>query len=91
MTSDVFQRLLRLIASDTVQTLGQLAAELDVDQRLLEQMLNDLERAGYLRLLQGCGERRCSGCDLRGLCRVIHGGRRTWVATDKGLRVARTP
>ena len=90
MTTDAFQRLLKLVASGTVRTLDQLATELDVDQGLLEHMLHDLERAGYVRLVQVCGERQCPGCDLQGLCRLVHGGR-TWVVTGKCVRAARVP
>ena len=90
MTSDAFQRLLKLVADGTARTLDQLAAELDVHQGLLEQMLHDLERAGYVGLVQVCGERQCRGCDLQGLCRLIHGAR-TWVVTGKGVRAARAP
>ena len=90
MTTDSFQGLLDRLASGTAQTLAQLAVELGVDQELLEQMLLDLERAGYVRTLQAHCEGQCRGCDLWGLCGLTHGGR-IWVDTDKGLRVARTP
>ena len=90
MTSGRFQRLLKLVAGGTVERLDQLATELDVDRGLLEQMLLDLERAGYVRAVHACGKGQCHGCDPQRLCTLTQRGR-MWVVTDKGFRAARAP
>jgi len=88
MTARSFQGLLKRLASGTAQTIGQLAAELDVDRELLEQMLLDLERAGYLRAVQGCAEGQCRSCDLQALC-TLGQQQRVWIVTEKSSRAAR--
>ena len=90
MAPNSFEALLNRLSTGTAETLAQLAVVLDVDQGLVEQMLLDLERAGYVRTAEVRCERQCRGCDLWGLCGLTHGGR-IWMVTDKGLRVATTP
>jgi len=89
MTARSFQGLLKRLASGTAQTIGQLAAELDVDRELLEQMLLDLERAGYLRAVQGCAEGQCRSCDLQALCTSSR-RERVWLVTEKGSGAGRS-
>lgn len=88
MTARSFQGLLKRLASGTAQTVAQLATELDVDQELLEQMLLDLERAGYLRAVQGCADGQFRSCDLQALC-TLGQPQRVWLVTEKGSRAAR--
>jgi predicted ArsR family transcriptional regulator len=90
MTARSFQGLLRRLASGTAQTIVQLATELDVDRELLEQMLLDLERAGYLRIVRGCADGRCRSCDLQALC-TLGQPQRVWLVTEKGSRAAKAP
>jgi len=87
MDDSGFERLLKNLVSGQVRTLAQLATELDVDGELLEQMLQDLERAEYVRRVQVCCDTKCAGCSLKEMCRLIQGGR-IWAVTDRGLRAA---
>ncbi len=87
MTSSLLQSLVKRLSTGQVHIFSQLAAELDVQEPLLEQMLQDLERGGYLRSAQVLCDGGCRGCAQEGLCRIAHGGR-MWVLTKKGLRLA---
>ena len=77
--------LLTHLISDKVHTMSELALEMDVSVDLLDQMLYDLERAGYLRAVErACGE-QCTLCPERGICGVACRGR-VWSMTEKGYR-----
>jgi hypothetical protein len=92
------ERLLDLLATGGVHTPGELAAYLGVSDRLLDQMLTDLSRMGYLRQVgdlacapsssasSGAPSSRCGGCALAGACAVGKSGGRVWVLTGKALR-----
>ena len=82
--------LLALIGRGGVQRPADLAAELGVSRDLLEGMLADLARMGYLRLVESaCNLAACSHCASG--CSVPAGQNgRTWALTDKGTRVLRS-
>jgi predicted DNA-binding transcriptional regulator YafY len=83
----MLKEILACFASGQSYTMMALAAELGVSESLLEQMLADLERAGYLAAADmGC-EGRCAGCPSSGLCALLH-GKRIWTLTAKGRRAA---
>lgn len=79
--------LLTLIGRGGVQRPADLAAELGVSRDLLEGMLADLARMGYLGLVESaCSPAACSRC--AGSCSVSAGQNgRTWALTAKGMRV----
>lgn len=78
--------LLRLVAEGGVHSYDDLAEELALPLPLLEAMLEDLGRLGYLRPAEAaCGE-NCQDCPIGG-CSVAGRGR-LWVLTDKGARAA---
>ncbi len=91
----MLERLLDLLASGGVHTPGELAARLGVSDGLLDQMLTDLSRMGYLRQVGGMAcapspaapSSRCGGCALVGACAVGAGksSGRVWALTDKIL------
>lgn len=83
----MIEELLKLLASGKTYTLTTLAEMLDISEGLLEQMLTDLERAGYVAAADmGCAG-HCAGCPSAGLCALLH-GKRIWGLTDKGRRAA---
>jgi hypothetical protein len=92
----VLERLLSLLATGGVHTPAELAAELGVSESLLEQMLADLSRMGYLRpvfnptcLPSPNGHSTpCAECPLVSTCAVTGPGTRVWTLTDKALRRA---
>ncbi|MCD6519231.1 MAG: hypothetical protein J7M05_04840 [Anaerolineae bacterium] len=84
MKDSPLQLLLERLAEGPVHTPTGLAQSLGVGPALLEQMLLDLERAGYLKTLKmSCG-RACEGCPLRKSCGLFHQGR-IWALTPKGF------
>jgi hypothetical protein len=93
----VLERLLCLLARGGVHTPAELAAELGVSESLLEQMLADLSRMGYLRpvLNPTClpspngHSVLCAQCPLSSTCAVAGSGARVWTLTDKALRRAK--
>jgi len=72
--------LLSLVGQGGVHSYADLARQLDVSEELLEQMLQDLARMGYLRpVADGC-EARCDGCPMAETC-TIGGPTRVWTLT----------
>ena len=67
---------------------GETQADILVDSQitpdLLDQMMLDLVRGGYLeRFEAGCASGGCSGCSLAGSCKGIVG----WSLTERGKSV----
>jgi predicted ArsR family transcriptional regulator len=82
----MLERLLSLVGQGGVHRYADLARQLDVTEELLEQMLQDLARMGYLRpLADGC-EAQCAGCPLTKTC-ALGGPTRVWALTEKGGRL----
>ncbi len=81
----MLQQLLALLANGPPRTLAQLADMLGTNVSLVEQMLADLERGGYLTV--GKCATACTNCQLTAMC-VLHQRGRMWSLTDKGRRVA---
>ncbi|MBL7183927.1 MAG: hypothetical protein ISS50_05700 [Anaerolineae bacterium] len=78
----MLERLLSLVGQGGVHSHTDLARQLDVTVELVEQMLQDLARMGYLRPVAGSCESQCTGCSLADTCAV--GGRtRVWALTEK--------
>ena len=67
--------------------MATLAAALGVSEALLEQMLADLERAGYVAAVDTGCEGHCGGCPSTGLCALLH-GKRIWTLTARGRQAA---
>jgi hypothetical protein len=94
----VLERLLSLLATGGVHTPMELASELGVSEGLLEQMLADLSRMGYLRLASSptCPPMPnrhftpCAQCPLSSTCAVTGPGTRVWTLTDKALQMGET-
>lgn len=82
----MIEQLLRLVAAGGVHSYEDLAKRLSVSKPLLEMMLEDLSRLGYLRPVDNGCDRHCAGCSIGGCS--IAGPRRLWTLTDKGARAA---
>jgi hypothetical protein len=83
-------RLLALIGRGGIQRPRDLAAELATTPALVEEMLADLERMGYLASLpDGCGPSACHGCSqaCAGPLGMIVQGGKLWALTAKGARL----
>ncbi|MCD6301992.1 MAG: MarR family transcriptional regulator [Anaerolineae bacterium] len=87
----MLQQLLRIVAESDVQSVRTLAEALDLTPGLVEGMLEQLVREGYLeRQTIGCEPSACEHCAYRGYCssegRSV--GVRGWRLTESGKRVA---
>ncbi|MBN1399466.1 MAG: hypothetical protein JXA74_01440 [Anaerolineae bacterium] len=80
----MLRKLLHLLVSGRAWTLPELAQELDVDPRLVPQMLADLSRAGYVHEVQMACTGRCQQCAKQGTC-GLHFDGRIWSVTPKAL------
>ncbi len=85
MTEDLLHQLIHLLDEGGVHTYPALAQRLGIGEALLEGMLQDLTRMGYLRAVGGVCDTRCAGCPLASACAVGRPGR-IWVLTDRGRR-----
>jgi DNA-binding IscR family transcriptional regulator len=82
----VIEQLLEMVAEGGIHSYEELVRRLSVSQPLLEAMLEDLSRLGYLSAVQnGCGG-HCAGCSASG-CSVVGAGH-LWILTEKGARAA---
>ena len=89
----MLEQLLSLLVRGGTHTPAQLARQLGVSEGLLEPMLADLGRLGYLRRAPDltcqappAGPTPCAGCPLGGMCAVGGPGGRLWALTDKAFR-----
>jgi hypothetical protein len=78
----MLNQLLELLRAGGTHRVADLARELETTSELVEVMLEDLGRMGYLKRVGGeCGE-GCAGCSLAGLCAAGDSGR-VWALTEK--------
>lgn len=76
----MLERLLARISQKGAASLAELARELDTSPALVESMLEELERRGYLEPVESCASGHCSGCSVKNSCqtpRMWTVGRRT--------------
>ena len=93
----MLEKLLAMLRRGNVYSYADLARELGVSEALLEGMLENLARLGYLRLVSnppaGCQSAggslanvgHCQGCSMKGAC-AVGGQGRVWTLTEKGSR-----
>lgn len=85
----MLEKLLRLVATGGIHSHAALARELDTTEALLDSMIQDLVRLGYLRLAEDAAcESHCQDCPVHDAC-GIGGGGRLWTLTDRGMQAAR--
>jgi hypothetical protein len=76
----LMQELLDIVSKESLATPTLLAQRLNVSQKLIELMLADLERSGYLHV----ATRTCNGCTGCGIRNTCHSsGSRLWFRIDK--------
>jgi len=78
--------VLQLLAREEVFSKAELARRLEVSEEMVEQMLEELVRKGYLKAASISCEQSCSACPMRDVC-AVRGGNRLWVLTAKGLKI----
>ena len=85
----MMEQLLKLVAEGGVHSYEDLVRHLSISKPLLEIMLEDLARLGYLRRVDsGCSE-HCPTCHSGG-CATMGPGQ-IWTLTGKGARAAARP
>jgi len=84
----MLRELMRMMAEGQVGSEAELANRLGVSAGLVEQMLEDLTRKGYLNRFGDLCVAGCKACPLSGRC----GGEpaiKGWILTEKGRKAAR--
>jgi len=82
----MLEELLRRLAEGGVHSYEELASGLAISPAMLEVMLEDLARRGYLRAVETSCDSGCHGCPVGG-CSIAGRGR-LWSLTEKGARAA---
>lgn len=77
----MLNRLLELLREGGTRRVADLARELDTTPTLVEVMLEDLARMGYLKRVGGECSTHCAGCALAGLCTTEASGQ-VWTLAD---------
>ncbi|MDH7490073.1 MAG: HTH domain-containing protein [Anaerolineae bacterium] len=81
----MLEKLLKRLADGGAHTPESLARELGVSRDMVERMLADLERLGYLEAAGGACESKCAGCPSAAVC-AVGTPQRVWALTDKARR-----
>jgi hypothetical protein len=77
-TATMLQQILQTVSAGGVHRLHELAQQLDISEELLESMIDQLVRMGYLKPLHvKCGD-DCRGCPIASTCAIGNAGR-VWV------------
>ncbi len=79
--------VLRIVSQGGIHSRKGLARQLGVSEELLEQMIEELARLGYLKSIVGDCNNRCAGCPFAAEC-AIGGTGRIWALTGKGLQAS---
>ncbi len=89
----MLQQLLHLMSGGGLHTVGEAARRLNVSESLVNAMVDNLERAGYLVGMQGSCGLACSGCAAADACDVTQSdspAARLLALTAKGRLAAST-
>jgi hypothetical protein len=78
----MLNRLLSLLREGGTRTLAELAQVLGTTPPMVEAMLEDLCRRGYLETQEGNCAGQCSGCPTGAAC-TVGGGGRIWALVGK--------
>jgi hypothetical protein len=94
----MLNRLLELLRAGGTHRVADLAHKLDTTPALVEAMLEDLTRMGYLKQVSGKCAGGCAGCSLAGLCAAGDpltssraGDGRVWTLREKASSEIATP
>jgi predicted ArsR family transcriptional regulator len=82
-SATLLEQLLALVRRSGVRSIGQVAEELGTSPALVETMLEDLARRGYLRPVETQCARACAGCAQACSCAVTAAGR-VWQVEPSG-------
>jgi DNA-binding transcriptional MocR family regulator len=82
----VFEILLRIVESKGIECSSELARRLGVSHALMENMLDELTRQGYLKAVVGGCSVPCERCPTHTAC-LFRGQARIWALSPKGERL----
>ena len=77
----MLEKLLDRISREGSLSTPALAQELGVSIELIDAMVADLIRAGYLRPVERCGQGECGKCRIAAACKPRE---KMWVLAKKG-------
>ena len=86
----MLDRLLSLLREGGTHTLAELAQVLGTTPSMVEAMLEDLSRRGYLRTQEGNCAEQCGGCPLGAAC-TVGGSGRIWTMVGETHNGPGTP
>jgi len=78
----MLEQILKQLQEGDSTSVPDLARQLNVSERLVEQMLAELVRLGYLRPLDTCNQDVCTGCPQKSGC-GIHRPLQAWVVVKE--------
>jgi len=78
----MLQRLLDILQGGGSHTVDDLARRLDATPSLVDMMIDELVRMGYLSAAPAACTKQCTGCSLGG-CVVAKRSGRIWSSTGK--------
>ncbi len=83
----MLQQILQAVCAGGLYSLRELAQQLDISEELLESMIDQLVRMGYLKPLGASCVEHCHNCPEANRC-SIGGSGRVWVLTARGEKIA---
>jgi len=83
----MLERILKIVFKDGSDSLQDIAKKLNISKDLLLQMIEDLERGGYLKLSEEKCHSECERCPYANSC-VITSYNKIWSLTEKGFKLA---
>jgi len=78
----MLKELIEMLSEGQVHTQRELAKRLGVSQGLIEQMLQDLSRLGYIQRTKKQPGTSCAACPMARLC-ASEPSERMWTVTSK--------
>jgi predicted ArsR family transcriptional regulator len=82
----VLEKVLRMISAEGTASTDTLAGRLGVSHALMQNMLEDLTRQGYLKTVADECPISCDACRLHTAC-LFPGRARIWILSSKGERL----
>jgi len=83
----MLEKILKIVFKRGSNSLQDIAKKLGISKELLLKMIEDLERGGYLKLLEGKCSTECEKCQFANSC-VINSYNKIWTLTEKGFKFA---
>ena len=78
----MLEQLVKQIRQGGTYSVAGLARQFEVSEALVEQMLAELARLGYLRPLDTCDKAACTGCPQSTACGTLRPVR-TWISGNE--------